>query len=152
MDEIRCAIELREAAESPGRIIGTLLELGRVAIDRREVFVPGAVAWPANGIRLLSEHRGRQVMRVVPTVEGSEIRIDAPLPDTSLGREVAAEIRSGRKRGLSVEFHATDEARVSGVREVRGALVNAAAIVREPAYEQARAEVRHQERRRRLWL
>ena len=38
MTEIRCAIELREdsARESPGRLTGVLLELGRVAGDRRE--------------------------------------------------------------------------------------------------------------------
>lgn len=151
MNEIRCRIEWREAAESPGRIVGTILETGRVASDRAEVFSPGAVSFPANGIRILAEHRGRMVARIVPTIEGNEIKIDAVLPDTSLGREVAAEVRSGRKRGLSVEFHATDEARVSGVREVRGALIDAAAIVKEPAYTQARVEVR-QRGRTRFWL
>ena len=151
--EIRCAIELREDStrESPGRIQGVLIELGRVAGDRREVFTPGSIRWPANGIRLLAEHRGRMVTRFEPLVEGSEIRIDHPLPDTTLGREVAAEVRAGRKGGLSVEFYATDEARVQGVREVRGALVDAAAVVESPAYQQARVEVRGR-RRRRLWL
>jgi len=150
--EIRCAIELRadESRQSPGRLRGTILETGRVASDRREVFTPGSVQWPSNGIRLLSEHRGRQVMRVQPVVDGSAIRIDAPLPDTSLGREVAAEIRSGRKSGLSVEFYATREERVSGVREIQSALVDAAAVVESPAYVQARAEIR--QRRRRAWL
>ena len=149
-DTIRCGIELREAADSPGRIVGTILEVGRVAGDRREVFAPGSVQWPANGIRLLAEHRGRQIMRVQPTIDGSEIRIDAPLPDNAIGREVAAEVRAGRRRGLSIEFHATDEATVQGVREVRGALVDAAAVVASPAYTQARAEIR--QRRRRVWL
>ena len=150
MNEIRCAVEIREAADSPGRLTGTILETGRVASDRREVFVPGSVQFPANGIRLLAEHRGRQIMRVEPVITGSEIRIDAALPDTSLGREVASEIRSGRKRGLSVEFFPTSEATVSGVREVRGALIDAAAVVVDGAYSQARVEVR--ERRRRRWL
>ena len=150
MNEIRCAIELRAAGDSPGRITGTMIELGRVASDRREVFTPGSVQWPAGGIKLLAEHRGREVMRVMPTVDGSEIKIDARLPDSALGREVAAEVRAGRKRGLSVEFHATSEVTVAGVREVRGALVDAAAVVPSPAYTQARVEVR--ERRRRRWL
>lgn len=99
--EIRCAIELREDStrESPGRIQGVLIELGRVAGDRREVFTPASIRWPANGIRLLAEHRGRMVTRFEPVVEGSEIRIDHPLPDTALGREVAAEVRAGRRAG-----------------------------------------------------
>ena len=150
--EIRCAIELRAATDSPGRITGTILEMGRVAGDRREVFTPGSVQWPSNGLRLLAEHRGRQVMRVQPTVDGSEIRLDASLPDTALGREVAAEIRAGRKAGLSVEFVSTNEATVAGVREIRAALVDAAAVVASPAYDQARVEVRHRTGRRRWWL
>ena len=149
--EIRAALELRASETSPGRIVGTLIETGRVAGDRREVFTPGSVRWPSNGLRLLAEHRGRQIMRFEPKVAGSEIRIDAPLPDTALGREVAAEIRAGRKRGLSVEFFATDEAQVSGVREVRSALVDAVAVIESPAYDQARVEVRSR-RGRRVWL
>ena len=90
------------------------------------------------------------VTRFVPRVDGSEIRIDHPLPDTTLGREVAAEIRAGRKGGLSVEFYPTDEAQVQGVREVRGALVDAVAVVESPDCKQARNEVRSQ--RRRVWL
>ena len=151
--EVRCRIELRAATDSPGRIVGTILQMGRVAGDRREVFTPGSVEWPSNGIRLLAEHRGRQVMRVQPTVDGSEIRLDSPLPDTALGREVASEIRSGRKRGLSIEFVSTSEATVAGVREVRAALVDAAAVVASPAYDQARVEVReHGASRSDPWL
>jgi len=152
--EIRCAVELRGDGErtSPGRLVGTLIETGRVAGDRREVFTPGSIRWPANGVKLLAEHRGRLVTRVEPTVEGSEIRLDVALPDTALGREVAAEVRAGRKRGLSVEFYATDEGDVQGVREVRAALVDAVAVVESPAYDQATVEVRKRAGRRRWWL
>lgn len=156
-NEIRCDVEIREATDSPGRITGTILEYGRIAGDRREVFIPGSVQFPQNGIRLLAEHRGRQVMRITPTVEGSAIKVEGLLPDNALGREVAKEIRSGRKRAMSVEFVPHDEQVVQGVREVRGALVDAAAIVAAGAYDQARVEVRHRgELRRglgrRLWL
>ena len=149
--EVRCRIELRAAVDSPGRIVGTLLELGRVASDRREVFTPGSVAWPANGVRLLAEHRGRQIMRFQPSIEGAEIRINEKLPDSALARELAAEIRAGSKSGLSIEFVSTNEAVVAGVREVRAALVDAAAVVATPAYDQARVEVR-QRQGRRFWL
>ena len=70
--EIRCAIEIRAASDSPGRITGTIIETGRVAGDRRELFVPGAVQWPAGGVRLLAEHRGREVMMFQPKIEGGE--------------------------------------------------------------------------------
>ena len=141
--EIRCAIELRAERTSPGRVVGILIEMGRVASDRREVFAPGSIRWPSNKVRLLAEHRGRQVGRFEPIVAGSELRIDYQLPDTELGRELAAEIRAGRKSGLSIEFYSVEEAQVQGVREVRSALVDAAAVVASPAYEQARGvEVR----------
>ena len=149
--EIRCAIEIRAAVDSPGRIVGTIIETGRVAGDRRELFVPGAVKWPAGGVRLLAEHRGREVMTFTPKVEGAKIQIDDKLPDSAIGREVAAEIRAGRKRGLSVEFYASDEGQVQGVREVRSALIDCVAIVKSPAYVQAVAEVRNK-RARRVWL
>ena len=152
MNEIRCELELRETDRGPGILLGTILETGRIAGDRREVFTPGSVQFPSNGIRLLAEHRGRQVMRLTPVIEGSSIRVEAQLPDNAIGREVAAEVRSGRKRGLSVEFTATQEATVSGVREIRGARVDAAAIVASPAYDQARVEVRQRGDRRRWWL
>ena len=151
MREIRCRVELRAAADSPGRIVGTVIEQGRIAADRPEVFAPGALTWPSNGVRLLAEHRGRHVMRVTPTVDGTAIRIDAALPDNDIGREVAREVRAGTKRGLSIEFHAMAETIVQGVREIRSAFMDAAAIVAEGAYDQARVEVR-EKKRRRLWL
>ena len=151
--EIRCcAIELRAAADSPGRIVGTVIELGRIAGDRPEVFAPGSISWPSGGVRLLAEHEGREILMFTPTMDGARVRIDAPLPDTGIGREAAAEIRSGRKADLSVEFIPLEDARVSGVREIRRALIPAAALVQAGAYgDQARVEVR-QRRGRRLWL
>ena len=149
--EIRsAAIELRAAENSPGRIVGTIIEQGRVAGDRREVFAVGSIRWPSEGVRLLAEHRGREVMSFQPVLDGAALRIDAALPDSALGREVAAEVRSGRKGALSIEFYATQEAQVQGVREVRSALMDAAAVVAAGAYDQARVEVR--QRRARWWL
>lgn len=152
--EIRSKIEIRadESRTSPGRISGTLLQTGRVAGDRQEVFTPGSVRWPYNGLRLLAEHRGRQVLRFKPVEDGTALRIDEKLPDTSLGREIAAEVRSGRKTNLSIEFHAIEDAIVSGVREVRSALVDAVALVADGAYDQAVVEVREKAKVPDLWL
>ena len=147
-------IECREDGRaSPGRIVGTILEIGRVASDRQEIFVPGAPIFPSQGVALLRGHRGEPVLTFDPIVDGSEIRIDAPLPDTALGRQVATEVRSGARSALSVEFVSLDEARVQGVRELRQALIRGAALVGRGSYNQARAEVRHRvgRRWRRTW-
>ena len=153
--EIRCRVECRadESRTSPGRIVGTLIEQGRVAGDRPEVFVAGAIKWPHNGMRLLREHHGAQIMRFAPVEDGATLRIDAQLPDTALGRKAAAEIRSGERADLSIEFHAMEEEQVSGVREVRSAIVDAVALAPTGSgvYEQARAEVRSKPRRH-VWL
>ena len=87
----------------PRLIVGTILETGRVAADRREVFVAGAPMFPSTGISLLRGHRGEAILTFDPVVDGSTIKIDAPLPDTALGRRVAAEVRSGERfrRSLS---------------------------------------------------
>ena len=137
------AIEFREdvTRSGPGRITGTILPLGRIAGDRKEVVIPGAVQWPSEGVKLLAEHRGREVMRFVPVERDGELQIDEALPDSELGRFVADEVRSGRRSGLSVEFHALAAAMVQTVREIRSALVTGAAIVKAGAYNQATAEV-----------
>ena len=155
--EFRCAVECRadESRQGPGRIVGTLIEAGRVAGDRPEVFAPGSIRWPREGIRLLAEHRGAQVLAFQPVEDGAALRVDELLPDTPLGRAAADGIRDGSRSALSVEFHATEEAQVSGVREVRSAFVDAAALVPSGAYEQARAELRGRTqpgRGRRVWL
>ena len=61
-------------------------------------------------------------MRFTPTVDGREVRIDAPLPDTSRGRDTATMIRNGTMTGLSIEFRATDEGMAGG--DARGPRCN----------------------------
>ena len=156
MNEIRCAIELRDAADSPGRIVGVILETGRVAVrSRARCSHRGSVTLAiGNGIRLLAEHRGRQVMRVHPDDRGfSEIRINEPLPDTAHRQgNGSGDPERAASAVMSVEFHSPrTRRRVSGVREVRSALVDAAAArSRKARTRQGRAEVRQQ--RLRLWL
>ena len=95
----------------------------------------------------------KPVLTFDPIVDGSAIRIDARLPDTQMGRQVAAEVRSGERSALSVEFVALDEARVQGVRELRQALIKGAALVPSGSYAQASAEIRQRagRRYRRVW-
>ena len=150
------ALECRDATGSPGRLVGVILPAGRVASDRREIFIGSGVQTPAEGIALLPEHRSKTViMRFDPMRnDDGTLTIDHRLPDSPAGREMAASVRSGATPGLSIEFHALDEAQVQGVREVRQSLVTAVATVKAGAYAQATAEVRGQTHHRRVltWL
>ena len=104
-DEIRCAVELRadETRQGPGRLVGRIVRYGERAIDRAELFEPGALSWPADGVILNRQHvRNLPIMRVVPIERDGELRIDQTLPDTLAGRDAATEIRAGLMRGLSV--------------------------------------------------
>ena len=144
------ALECRDAKGSPGRLVGTILPVGRVAGDRPELFVGSGVQTPSAGIALLPEHRSATIVMHFDPIVASDgsLQVDHLLPDTPEGEALAASVRSGTRPGLSVEFHALDEAQVQGVREVRQSLVTAVATVPSQSYDQARAEVRNQKPRR----
>ena len=145
-------VECRDATGSPGRLVGVILPVGRVAGDRPELFVGSGVTTPREGIRLLPEHRSNVTVMTFDPIRGDdgELRVDHLLPNTTEGLALAASVRNGKTPGLSVEFHSLDEAQVQGVREVRQSLVTAVATVPSQSYDQARAEVRS--KRRRVWL
>ena len=147
---VNTPLECREATGSPGRLIGIVLPTGRVAGDRPELFVGSGVQTPAEGVALLLEHRSSHVVMRFDPIRGADgtLKIDHLLPDTESGRALAASVRSGKTPGLSIEFHALSEARVSGVREVRQSLITAVATVPSQSYDQSRAEVRSKRVRR----
>ena len=147
------ALECREATGSPGRLVGVVLPVGRVAGDRPELFVGSGVTTPSDGIALLPEHRSSTVVMTFDPLRDPDgsIRVDHLLPDTDSGRALAASVRSSATPGLSVEFHSLDESMVSGVREIRQSLVMAVAAVPSQAYDQARAEVRSKAQRVAWW-
>ena len=139
-------LECREATGSPGRLVGVILPVGRVAGDRPELFVGAGVQTPADGIKLLPEHRSKTTIMTFDPIRDPDgtLKIDHLLPDSPEGREMAASVRDGRTPGLSVEFHALSESRANGgrVREISSALITAVATVPAASYDQARAEVR----------
>ena len=149
---VQGALEIRASSGSPGRVVGVILPAGRVADDRREVFVGSGITTPLSGVRLLPEHRSATTIMTFDPIRDPDgsIRIDHRLPDTAEGRSAAVNIRNGTTARLSVEFHALASAVVSGVREIRSSLVEAVALVGSGAYDQARAEVRS--KRVRVWL
>ena len=144
--ESLCApIELREAEGGP-QIVGCLIQEGRAASARAEIFAPGSLQWSAEGIALRAEHLGAEDSRAIPTREANgEIRIAAPA-----SAALVAAYNEGRKF-LSIEFHSLKETRsAAGVREIQSAFLPGAALVSDPEYKQAGAEIRA--RRRRVWL
>ena len=149
-------VECRDATGSPGRLVGVILPAGRVAGDRKEIFVGSGVQTPADGIALLPEHRSSTVVMRFDPIRGADgtLTIDHRLPDSPAGRALAASVRDGKTPSLSVEFHALAEGMVSGVREVRESLITAVATVPAGAYNQATAEVRAKGNHRRVltWL
>ena len=149
MESLIVSVELRESStdDSPGTIAGLILPVGRIAADRKEVFTPGSATFPSGGVRLLLEHQGRTVMTFEPVAVEDGYYIAAALPRSPEGVEAASLVKTGRRCALSVEFRVLESATVSQVREVRSALVEAAALVPSGAYEQARAELRGREPR-----
>ena len=138
-------VELREADAGP-MLRGTVLQEGRAAAGgRAEVFTPLSVVWPVDGIALLAEHRGSELARAVPTreVDGS-LHIETPATPAILAAYAT-------RKYFSVEFHAIAEVRTKGgIREIRRALVDAAALVGSPEYPNVGAEIRAS--RCRVWL
>ena len=149
----RAPVELRDGgADSPGRLTGVLMRYGAAGVRGREVFAPGALKWPDNGIRIDLDHasspaRGSvqaPIMRVVPVVDGGEVRIDAPLPNTTAARDLAELMRADPPvyNGLSVEFHSVREHRTGGQRVIAEARLDGAALTDNPSYPGTGVEVR----------
>ena len=140
-------VELRES-EGQRRLHGCLLQEGRIASHRAELFAPGACQWPAEGVAILTEHRGQSEARTLPTRQpDGSIVIDA-----AASPGMIAAVESGR-RFMSVEFHALAETRnASDIREIQAALIVAGALTDDPEYQQTSAELRDRSRRCRVWL
>ena len=140
-----------EVREEGGELHGTILQEGRAASGgRAEVFAPGSVTWPAEGVGILAGHRGAELARAYPHRDkDGRITVRAQASDA-----IKATIASG-KRFMSVEFRALDERTTKGgIREILRAFVDAAALVAKPEYDTTSAEVRSGTGQRRLprWL
>ena len=145
METLNCPVEVRESASGP-MLHGVLIQEGRAASVRAEVFAPLSLVWASDGVAVRAEHRGVEVTRAIPTREANgEIRIATPA-----SAAIVAAFNEGRKF-LSIEFHSVQETRsAAGVREIQQAFLPGVALVADPEYKQARAEVR--KRQRKVWL
>ena len=79
----------------------------------------------AEGIVVNRMHqRASPIMRVIPVEVEGRLMIDSPIPDTVAGRDCASEVRSGLLASLSVEFRATKQSVVNGVRRIASAMLD----------------------------
>ena len=140
-------IEIREAAEG-GELHGVMLTEGRAASGgRAELFTPGSVQWPSEGVEIAPGHELATEARAHP-VRQRDGRLTLRTRATEPLRQA---VESGA-RFMSVEFHALRERRTkAGVREILSALVVRAALLKVPEYDCTSAEIRNT-RRRRVWL
>ena len=145
MEKLHCPVEVRESETGP-MLHGVLIQEGRAASVRAEVFAPGSLVWASDGVAIRAKHLGAEDSRAIPTRDSDgSIRIAAPA-----SAAILAAFNEGRKF-LSIEFHAVQETRsASGLREIQQAFLPGAALVAEPEYKQATAEVRSTQRR--VWL
>ena len=153
MDRLLCEVrfEADTSRQSPGRLVGTLVTYEERARDRAELFVRGALEWPPEGIVINLQHdRQQPLLRALPFLDGDELRIDAALPDTQRGRDVATDMQQPLPlyTGLSVEFQARAEGRRGGLREIRRAFLPSAGLVDRAAYAGSTVEVREELHRR----
>lgn len=146
-DHLVIPVECRASDAGP-MLRGVILQEGRAARGgRAEVFAPGALVWPNDGVGILTEHHGAVEVRAIPTREpNGEIRIAARATPG-----IFAAVQAG-KRHLSVEFHPLAETRTAGgVREIERAMVSAASLTDRPEYAQTAAEIRERPEVR-VWL
>ena len=140
-------LELREGRTLSGVVVAE----GQPATGgRAEVFTPGSIEWPDEGIDIKPAHRTPVEVRAIPVRDSqSRITIEAPLTD---------KLRTAWERGhryLSIEFHSIEERTTAGgVRAINRALAVGAALVPNPEYDLSKAEVREQEQDREIyrWL
>ena len=145
METLIVPVEIRqdESRQSPGLLSGVLLTYETRAQDRAEMFSQDAMRWPKLGFNINAQHnRAAPVVRVIPFVEGRELRVLAALPNTAAGRDAAENIREGVYTGLSVEFAAEVETREAGYRRIKRAFLGGAALVDSPSYGDSLVEVR----------
>ena len=65
---VSALVEIRAEGE---HLHGQILQEGRAATaGRAELFAPGSITWPADGVRILDKHHGRNWRGPIRTVTG----------------------------------------------------------------------------------
>ena len=147
-------LEIREQTGREGTLYATVLQEGRAASNRRELFTPGSVTWAATGIEIMTEHLGAVEVRAQLVRHK-----DGVLSLTARATDGIRQAIADGKKYMSVEFKAMDSAVTNGgIREIRKAFILGAAMVSNPEYSMTYAELRGRQdiraisERARAWL
>ena len=136
--ERRAGYEFRVAGRT---LSGVAMRYGDTSPDFRERFVPGAFGQVPAVLPINLQHDSAIVVaqRAALVDSPRELRVRAELPEGSAALSL---VRRGALQGFSIEFRATSERRVAGIRVVERASLTGLALVDSGAYPQATAEVR----------
>ena len=153
---------------SPGLLTATLMSYGQRGRAGNELFEMNALRWQPDGIVIRELHppkdaQGRPIittppiMRTMPFMEGRELKISAPLPNSTQGRDIAEKMKGPLPLygGVSIEFAAEKQVHRGGVRVISQAYLDGAALVLRGEYAASIVEVRAELDRRPemfLWL
>lgn len=153
-----CELRLEDGGR---KLSGVALRFNVQAADRRERFTPGAFDLDGADVILGSGHPASE-RAIARTGGGLELEADATalrfravLPDTSLAREAVELVRAKVFRNVSVEFKATRERMVAGVREIQKAVLVGMVVLPRGAYADTSVQARNKQtgwRRERVWL
>ena len=151
------ALEFRETDDGLGVVVGTVIRYGDVAQigpNLTESFKPGAFGDYANPrLKVNRMHQRTQVLarlggRLEIENDDERMLFRVSLPNTSVGRDTAIEIREGLLTGASVEFRATKDSVEAGHRAISTLPpLQGFGIVDEPAYPDSVASLRWDEYR-----
>ena len=152
------AVEVRmledENRMGPGRLTGVLVRYGEKARDRAERILPGALWWQPEGVLLNTMHvREQPFVRVLPFEKDGAVMIDHPLPNSTMARDAAENLRGRVFTGLSVEIRrSTAQSKyVNGERHITKAELIGGALVDESSYPGSVAELRHAQEADSTW-
>ena len=139
----RILVELRSDPEAR-RVSGIAMRYGvemRVG-PFRERFEAGAVELRTPAL-LNIEHDRTQPLAVCWFTDGAEVlELTATLDAGPRQDQALADVRSGRYKGLSIEFRALAQRFEAGVRIIERAIVAGAGLAESPAYDQTTIEAR----------
>ena len=155
--ELRADIEKRELS-GIGMSYGEVATIGGLF---REKFLPGSFGDVSSADVILNflHERSTPLARsngggLVLTDSPEALTIRAVLPETRAANDVLELVRAQVLRGLSLEFRATKEKMVSGVREISKAVLTGVGVVDRPAYVNSTIAARYhpiEEPHRRRW-
>ena len=163
--EIPLEYRADDSNASPGMLSAVLMTYGTRGRRRPEMFEAGAFHWRDDGIVIRELHPQRggpeipAIMRTLPYLEGRELRISAPLPNSTHGRDIAEKMKGPLPLygEMSVEFAPERETRQGGLRLIQRAYLDGAALVLRGEYAESTVEVRGESgltlpRAETLWL